>query len=185
MTRKIKFPARLLMVVGFIIAAGGSTPYETFRQSYNLLSTIAGNGAADNNNANLWLAEYEGLRAVTIDYQGNVLVTENDRGFVRRIEKVGAGVVNRRIVPWGASLQAHSDPVSGSIRCMFTLAAPLDVTIRLFDQSGRMKEVLMSRRTGAGRHEIRRQGGSLPAGLYFINLQAETVSLTRRLVVFH
>jgi len=68
---------------------------------------------------------------------------------------------------------------------MVTLSTPGRVFIRLFDQSGRMKEVLMSNAAAAGGHETRRREKSLPAGLYFINLQAETVSLTRRLVVLH
>ena len=36
------------------------------------------------------------VRAITADYQGNLLITENDRGYIRRLDKVSISVMKRR-----------------------------------------------------------------------------------------
>lgn len=58
-------------------------------------------------------AKVSEVRAVTVDYQGNVLVTENDRGFIRNISRVNSGVLKPEPHMLRQSFQLRSSMSSG------------------------------------------------------------------------
>ncbi len=139
-----------------------------------------GNHSGDNENYRTPGIKISEARAVTVDYQGNVLVTENDRGFVRKIEKTNTAVLTGHAAFDGNSMQVYPNPSSGSIKVKFTLLHTEKVTICIYNQSGRIVEELMAEKRAAGTHEITWQSRNLPCGVYCIILRSERISATQK-----
>ena len=81
------------------------------------------------------------------------------------------------------------NPISGPAQIGFDLPATTSVRLGLFDRQGRLvRELERNPRMGAGRHVVRwdglsTRGEKLSAGVYFLRLEAERFSQSRRVVV--
>lgn len=86
--------------------------------------------------------------------------------------------------PQPFALQApYPNPFRGSTTLTFSLPAPADVRLEVFDALGRQVATVVDERRGAGTHEVAVRAGSLPPGLYIARLSADGQRATRRLVV--
>ncbi len=85
--------------------------------------------------------------------------------------------------------QNHPNPFNPVTRIDFSLARAEQVTVALYDVSGRLVRTLVDRRLGAGVHSTewdgRDKGGNAVAGgVYFYRLTAGNRTLTRKAVLF-
>ena len=143
------------------------------------------NHSGDNENYRTPGYKISEVRSVTVDYQGNVIVAENDCGYIRRIEKRNAGVANGCVTPHGISILAFSNPLSGSIRFTVTLSFPGKTRVRIYNQRGQMVDVPMpSTRATAGR-EIHWQSRRLPCGVYSVILRSGKFSVSQKCVLLY
>ncbi len=124
-------------------------------------------------------------RAVTVDYQGNVLVTENDRGFVRKVEKANVSVFIKNLVRAAASPRIYSDPSTGTIRVQLTHPAPGNVGVHIRNLLGRRADVRAMNEVSPCTHEFQWQSRKLPDGVYCITVQSGNIFFTRRCMLLH
>lgn len=73
------------------------------------------------------------------------------------------------------------NPFRDATSLQFTLPAPADVRIELYDLAGRRVAGLVTRRYAAGVHRIALRGGNLAPGTYIARLEAGAQAVTRRL----
>ena len=112
-------------------------------------------------------------RSVTVDYEGNVLITENDRGFIRKVEKgeIDALVTNPSS-PIG-DLRVITDPLQNRVQFIFSLKEALSVNLAVYDQSGKLiKQICNNLTLPGGPQKINWEAASAPAGIYFYLLHS-------------
>jgi len=79
------------------------------------------------------------------------------------------------------SLAVLENPVSGSVRFGVNLPSPLDVTLALYDATGRLLSNVVSGEVSAGYTEV--QVDLLQPGVYFCRMQAEGNTFTEQFTV--
>lgn len=124
------------------------------------------------------------VRAVTVDYQGNVIVTENDCGFIRKVEKRTTAVRPRSRAFAAIPMRISTNPSIGRTLLMFSFSRPEKASIRIFNQQGRLERVPMTYTITADKHIIQWESRNLPGGVYVISVQSEAFSVTRNYVVY-
>ena len=91
------------------------------------------------------------------------------------------------LVPGAESVEfevTRPNPFSGSARTRFRVATTQDVTVELYDTSGRRVATLYQGTAGADAWQpVRIDGSGLPAGTYIVRLKGETASGTTRVVL--
>jgi hypothetical protein len=97
----------------------------------------------------------------------------------------GPGATPAPVTALGANLP---NPFRHSTALSFTLAAPAEVRLELFDVHGRLVRVLEKGWRGVGRHALAwdgtdGHGRAVVSGSYFCRLQAAGVTETRRLIL--
>lgn len=75
------------------------------------------------------------------------------------------------------------NPLLGTARFEYQLAARTDLKVGLYDIAGRCVRMLVDGERGAGQHVVSLDGQGLEAGVYFIRAHAPEATLTRRCVV--
>jgi hypothetical protein len=85
-------------------------------------------------------------------------------------------------------LQALPNPSAGNTTIAFSLATPSNVSVVVFDASGRLLRTVQNAVLGVGQHRIEwdgrdERGSSVPAGVYFSQVQAGSITVTGRIVV--
>ncbi|MGH7596678.1 MAG: T9SS type A sorting domain-containing protein [bacterium] len=73
--------------------------------------------------------------------------------------------------------------VNPSTTIAFALPKPSEVTLKIFDASGREVATLVEGRLPAGKHEVVLDASPFSSGVYFYRLQAGEFSQTRRLML--
>jgi len=79
--------------------------------------------------------------------------------------------------------QNYPNPFNPSTTIAFALPKPSEVTLKIFDASGREVATLVEGKLPAGRHEVVLDASPFSSGVYFYRLQAEEFSQTRRLML--
>jgi hypothetical protein len=88
--------------------------------------------------------------------------------------KTGAGVTFGEVRP---------NPFTGQTRLHFDLAQSANVRIEAYDLSGRLLDVLLDGRHGAGTHEVEWKPDGLPGGVYIIRLTVDDITLSRKVIL--
>jgi len=86
------------------------------------------------------------------------------------------------------SRQNEPNPFSGSTDIRFTLASPGEVTLKIFDVSGRLVRSLRaqsySARSGVAHWDGKDgEGVSVPSGVYFYELRTRGITARKKMVV--
>jgi hypothetical protein len=99
MMRKFKLYLFLITFAVFLVTARGSLQEESFMQSYNLLTTIAGKGGNCKSDVNGWLKKFEGGSALQADLSsphmtmadsaGNIYIVDKDAHAIRKVDTNG------------------------------------------------------------------------------------------------
>lgn len=94
------------------------------------------------------------------------------------LEPLGATGVSdgRAVVPAVSSVSFEPNPAGATARLAFSLASPAEVTVRVFDASGRLVWSERSPAASAGRNERRLTVSSWPAGVYWCLVDAGDAS---------
>ena len=79
--------------------------------------------------------------------------------------------------------QNYPNPFNPSTVIRFHLIKSCNVSLRIYDVLGREVAVLVSGRLSAGDHEIVFDGSNMPSGVYFYKLDAEDVSISRKMTL--
>lgn len=124
-------------------------------------------------------------RGVSMDSYGNILIIENDLGFIRRIAKKGFSSIHENyLVQMTPSAFAYPNPLYNSTSIQYTVNNPGFVALKILDHSGRIIEVLKDEYHNQGNYEIDWQRSELlPDGMYFIRLESGRYSQTQKLVL--
>jgi DNA-binding beta-propeller fold protein YncE len=98
-------------------------------------------------------------RGVSVDYQGNIIITENDRGFVRKIKKAeSSSVVNIGNRSPKLDLNVYPNPFRSEVFIRFYLHKKSHVDIEIYNLSGQKILTLFKGKKPIGYHEIRWEG---------------------------
>jgi hypothetical protein len=79
--------------------------------------------------------------------------------------------------------QNYPNPFNPSTTIAFALPKPSEVTLKIFDASGRDIATLVVGKLPAGKHEVVLDASPFSSGVYFYRLQAGEFSQTRRLTL--
>jgi hypothetical protein len=84
-----------------------------------------------------------------------------------------------------ALMQNYPNPSQAASGTMlsFTLKQASDVTLKLYDASGRMLRTLVDNRRAAGTHNVNLNTADLLSGVYFYTLSSDAKTVTKKLVV--
>lgn len=122
------------------------------------------------------------VRAVTIDYQGNVLVTENDRGFIRKIEKRSSFAINKVMKTSFRNIQLKVNPASGLSCLKFYFSGKNKIKTIIYNQLGQKIEIPMNYKIKKRNYEIWWENQNLSFGTYFININTDISSYSGKFV---
>lgn len=124
-------------------------------------------------------------RSVSVDHQGNVLVVENDMGFVRKIENeyiyYYTGLINRNIE--NQETYAFPNPATYGTTVHFFLDRPGEIRINLYDPRGQELLTLTRVYPDAGNKEIYIKTTGLNSGVYFYSLRSARFEQTDKLII--
>ncbi|MGI0013651.1 MAG: T9SS type A sorting domain-containing protein [Nitrososphaera sp.] len=79
--------------------------------------------------------------------------------------------------------QNYPNPFNPSTTIAFALPKPSEVTLKIFDASGREVATLVEGKLPAGKHKVILDASPFSSGVYFYRLQAGEFSQTRRLML--
>jgi len=86
-------------------------------------------------------------------------------------------------MPHDFSLSAYPNPFNPTTTLSFTLDAPQEVSLALYDVQGRLAQQLLNELRNAGTHSVTLNGSALPSGIYFARLNAGAQSRAAKLVL--
>ncbi len=96
---------------------------------------------------------------------------------------LGVASEARGEIPAFALSEPYPNPTRGEASVVFTLEAPEDVSLTLYDLLGREVAVVAEGRREAGRHVARVHTADLPSGVYLLNLRAGAARQARAITV--
>jgi hypothetical protein len=111
------------------------------------------------------------------------------RGELFPIDDSGGGpntirMLNEGIIPQKYALdQNYPNPFNPSTIITYHLPVAADVTLKVFDVIGRETAVLINAHQDAGSYSVRFNASSVSSGLYFYQLQAGPVLLTKKMLL--
>jgi hypothetical protein len=105
-------------------------------------------------------------------------LAEPDTAFTG-MEFPRGGAVERE----GFALNVFPNPAPGGAEIYFALPQATEVTLDLYNFSGRRLRRLAQGREEAGNHVLSWHAGEIPAGVYFLRFKAGNESLTQRLIL--
>ena len=85
--------------------------------------------------------------------------------------------------PQASSLKLEQNPVSGAARVRFSLPTASNVRLEAYDRSGRRVATIASGPLGSGVHTATWDARSVPAGIYFLRLTADSGQRSLKVVV--
>ena len=145
---------------GYIAEDDFSTAYHTINDRINRLDTL------------YWTKVVKCMVATLCD------LAEPDTTFTS-VEMPGGGAIQRA----GFTLNAFPNPARGSTEVVFMLPRRVEVSLDLYDLSGRRIRTLAQGIQEAGGHILIWEAHTFPTGVYFLRLQAGSESLTKRTVI--
>jgi hypothetical protein len=114
---------------------------------------------------------------------GNDLTLVFDAG-VLFLDSVSTGVSGLTMRPERHVLWPNSpNPFNPSTEIRFTLAAPADVALEIFDVLGRRVATPVAARLEAGPHKVEWNAEGLPSGVYFYRMNADGFSAVRKMLL--
>lgn len=132
---------------------------------------------------NATIADAQGIGTILND-DGSSVVAEtptDELSFLGAAEREGE---TGDAVAGVATLAFAANPARGPLSAQFTLAEDAEVRITLIDAQGRLVDELASGRFSEGRHTLATtaRSAALAPGLYFVRMESEGRSITRKFV---
>ncbi len=124
-------------------------------------------------------------RSVSVDYEGNVLIAENDRGFIRKIENdytyYYTSIINRINVI--QEIMVYPNPAKSEIFIQYQLNKTGQVTIALFNNLGEKLLTILDKYQNEGIQTIKINTTNLPVGVYYCNFLTNNTNHTKKLLI--
>jgi len=124
------------------------------------------------------------VRSVTVDYQGNIVIVENDRGYVRKITKVDVGIRSGRICKNILQPQVRENRQAGSVQLTYTYKGADAGSVCIVNQQGRQVDVPMTHEIAHGKHMVSWKNHAVVNGVYYIVFRMGSGYATQPWVVF-
>ena len=81
-------------------------------------------------------------------------------------------------------LKVYPNPLSETANISYRLADDAEVTISLFDSTGKQVNNLLEKQAKqAGEHQQKLDASNLPTGIYYLNLQSTQTNLIKKLMI--
>jgi len=117
-------------------------------------------------------------RAITMDYQGNILITENDAGFVRKISLKIDSIEEDNEKQKFLTCSVYPNPFNGSLTLYYRLIQAEHVVVSIYDILGKRIRLLENGSKTRGEHQVHWDGrdwtGQMVAsGIYIYRLDIE------------
>ena len=127
-------------------------------------------------------------RSVSMDYNGNILITENDFGFIRKIAKKHTTSINmseRR--PEKIDLQVYPNPFNPQTEIQYDIQHSTHVSIKIYNVLGSPIRTLVDKVEMAGYHVVTWDGKDdnqhvVASGIYFCLMRAGSLIDTEKLL---
>ncbi|MBL0062356.1 MAG: DUF3494 domain-containing protein [bacterium] len=87
------------------------------------------------------------------------------------------------VIPTEFSLSAYPNPFNPVTTIQFSLKAPGEVTLSIFNMEGQGVRDLARNYYDAGNYTVRFDAGDLPSGIYFARLDVEQFSIAKKMVL--
>jgi hypothetical protein len=129
------------------------------------------------------------VRVEVADRGYNTAVDESDSAFAIIPDVSGVDAEITLGDPWEVRLiGSHANPFTDMTHILYSIPAPTDVRLRIYDVSGRMVRVLVSGHVPAGYHSAvwdgrSRTGDRVASGVYLVHLTAAGVRRTAKAVL--
>jgi len=82
------------------------------------------------------------------------------------------------------TFELYPNPVQSLLEISYQLPAREDVTVKIFDVTGRLVQSITSESTGAGLHHVVWNTNGEPSGIYFVQLKTASYTVTKKAVVY-
>ena len=134
-----------------------------------------------------WNLQNDGLYAsnvdaIHLDWLGNLYAVSDD-GIYRWDQVLDADAERSSGAAEFALLENYPNPVRAATTITFTLPARMHATLRVYNALGAVVATLSDAELQAGAHSMEWSRGTLPAGLYIVQLRAGKQSACRSIVV--
>lgn len=114
------------------------------------------------------------VRAITADHQGNLLITENDRGFIRRLDKTIISAIKNKKHQTRNNITLYQDRSSGITRLKFTLQSFERPLVNIQNLLGQPLTVPINHRViSSDLHIVELNNSSLAPGTFLVTIRAE------------
>jgi hypothetical protein len=100
-----------------------------------------------------------------------------------RDRMVSASVSGAAVVPATYGLAAYPNPFNPTTTVSFTIPVDGQVTVAVYDLTGRQVSLLANQNFTAGEHHVTFNASALPSGLYFTRMDASGFSAVKKLVL--
>ena len=117
-----------------------------------------------------------------LDWLGNLYAVSDD-GIYRWDQVLDADAERSSGAAEFALLENYPNPVRAATTITFTLPARMHATLRVYNALGAVVATLSDAELQAGAHSMEWSRGTLPAGLYIVQLRAGKQSACRSIVV--
>lgn len=125
------------------------------------------------------------VRAITADYQGNLLITENDRGFIRRLDKVNVSVMKRGKSPVAEFFTIYQNQSSEITGIQFSFQGSERPLISIKNLLGQSLKIPVIYRRISNNQVVEWNNRDLPSGSFLITIQAENHPvITKQISIF-
>lgn len=129
-------------------------------------------------------------RSISVDWQGNILIAENDVGYIRRIQrKKESSMVRREQASTNDfNVSVFPNPFNAMSQIYYNLSAEAYVSLKIFSTNGQLVRALVDQVQHAGVHRIswdarNQTGRALPSGVYIYRLELGRMPISGRIVL--
>lgn len=123
-------------------------------------------------------------RAVSVDYNGNIIITENDRGFIRKIAlKETTNNIDAGHKQIDNTINIFPNPASNKLYIRYDIGLPGKVHISFYNENGQPvhSSIHNYKEVGSSWHQV--SIDNLSSGNYTICFQTDQLFLSKKLVI--
>ncbi len=125
------------------------------------------------------------IRAITADYQGNLLITENDLGYIRRIDKANSSTKKREIKTSYKDLIFYQNRSSGITGMQFSFQSSERPLVSIKNLLGQSLKIPVNYRIISDNHIVEWNNSDLPSGTFLISIQTKNYpAVTKQISIF-
>jgi flagellar hook assembly protein FlgD len=126
---------------------------------------------------------------VSVDYEGNILITENDLGFIRKIAKRQTTSINtKEDLCKRIDIQVYPNPFNSTITITYSLISSSFVEIEIYIILGQRIKTLLKAHRAIGKYEIKWDGTTnlgvmSNSGIYFCKIKTGKQQRIQRMLL--